>query len=54
MLLLCINRFIAKNIPIKTLLNMIDSSIKNLGQVVYDNQNWAATSKTQVWLKNAK
>ncbi len=33
---LYINRSITKNFPIKTLLKLIDSSIKNLGDVEYD------------------
>ena len=33
------NRFITKKFPIKALSEMIDSSIKNLGEVAYDRQN---------------
>ena len=34
-----VNRFITKYFPIKTLLKMMDSSVKNLGEFEYDNQN---------------
>jgi hypothetical protein len=30
-------------------LKRTDSSIKNLGQVEYDKQNWLQHQKTQVW-----
>jgi hypothetical protein len=36
---LFINRSIKKHFPIKTLLEMIDSSIKNFGKLDYDKQN---------------
>ena len=35
-----INRSTAKNFPIETFLIMTDSSIKNLGEFEYDDQNW--------------
>ncbi len=36
----CTNRSISKKFPIKTLLEMIDSSERSLGEVEYDKQNW--------------
>ena len=39
LLSLYINRSITKKFPIKTLLETIDSSVKSLGEVEYDNQN---------------
>ena len=37
---LYINQSVTKIFPIETLLEMIDSSVKNLGEVEYDKQNW--------------
>jgi hypothetical protein len=37
---LFINQSTAKNFPIEIFLKLIDSSIKNLGEFEYDNQNW--------------
>ena len=33
------NLIATKKFPIKTLLKMIDSNVKNLGEIKYDNQN---------------
>ena len=43
-----------KNFPIKTLLEMIDSSVKSLGDVEYDKQNCLQHQEIRVWLKNSK
>jgi hypothetical protein len=51
---LYINRPITKMFPIETLLEMMDSSTKNVGEFEYDNQNCHRHQKTQVWLKNSK
>ena len=51
---LYINRPITKMFPIETLLEMMDSSTKNLGEFEYDNKNCHRHQKTQVWLKNSK
>ena len=45
---LYINQSVTKIFPIETLLEMIDSSIKDLGKVEYDKQNWLQHHKTQV------
>jgi hypothetical protein len=45
------NRSISKKLPIKTLLEMIDSSERSLGQVEYDKQNWLQYRETRVRLK---
>jgi hypothetical protein len=37
--ILHINWSIRKRFPIETLLKMIDSSVRSLGEVEYDNQN---------------
>ena len=53
-LLLYINWSITKKFPIKILLEMMDSSVKSLGEVKYDKQNRLQLQKTQVWSKNSK
>jgi hypothetical protein len=47
----CTNRSISKKFPIKTLLEMIDSSERSLGEVEYDKQNWLQYRETRVRLK---
>jgi hypothetical protein len=42
------NRSITKKFPIETLLELIDSSARSLGEVEYDNNNWLAQQKTPV------
>jgi hypothetical protein len=51
---LYINRFKTKKFLIRTLLEMIDSSVRSLGEVEYDNKNWLQHQKTQVWPNNSK
>ena len=51
LLLLYINRSITKNFPIEALLEMINSSVKNLGKVEYDNQNCLKHQKNPVCRK---
>ena len=46
-LALYINRSVTKKFPIKILLKTIDSSVKSLGKVEYDNQNYLERQKTQ-------
>src|SRR4051794_4494377 len=46
-----INRSITKNFPIETLLEMMDSSVKSLGEVEYDNQNCLKHQKNPVCRK---
>ena len=41
--------FNEKMLPIKILLEMIDSSIKNCGEVEYDKQNCLQLQKIEVW-----
>ena len=41
----------SEKFPIKTLLKMIDSSIKKPREAEYDKQNLLKHQKTQVWLK---
>ena len=48
------NPVVTKKFPTKTLLKMIDSSVKNLGEVEYDNQNSLQHRKIQVRQKNLK
>ena len=48
------NHIATKTFPTKTLSKMIDSSVKNLGEVEYDNQNSLQHQKIQVRLKNVK
>jgi len=48
------NPVATKKFPIKTLLKMIDSSAKNLGEVEYDNQNCLRCQKTSIWAKKSK
>jgi hypothetical protein len=43
-----------KRFPIKTLLEMINYSVRSLGEIKYDKQNWLKHQKTRVWLKNSK
>jgi len=50
LLLLHINRFITKDFPIGTLLEMIDSSVRSLEEVEYDKQNWLQYRETRVRL----
>jgi len=40
-----------KTFPIEIILEMIDSSTKNLGEVEYDKQNRLELQKTQAWSK---
>jgi len=47
LLLLYIYRSVTKKFPIKTLFETIDSSVKSLGKVEYDNQNYLERQKTQ-------
>ncbi len=47
----CTNRSISKKFPIKTLLEMIDSSERSLGEVEYDKQNWLQYRETRVRMK---
>jgi len=47
LLLLYIYRSVTKKFPIKILLKTIDSSVINLGEVEYDNQNYLERQKTQ-------
>ena len=54
LLALYINRSVTKKFPIETVLERTDSSIKNLGEVEYDKQNWLQRRKTQAWPKNLK
>ena len=51
---LYINRSTTKYFPIETIPERTDSSIKNLGKVEYDKQNWSQCQKTQAWPKNLK
>ena len=53
-LALYINRSVTKMFPIKTLSEMIDSSVRNLGEAEYNKQNWLQRRKTQAWPKNLK
>ena len=41
------NRPIAKKFSIEALLEIMDSSVRSLGEVEYDNQNWLWHQKTQ-------
>jgi len=45
---------ITKILLTKTLLEMIDSSVKNLGEVEYDTKNCLRHQKTPVKPKNSK
>ena len=49
-----INRFITKYFPIETIWERTYFSIKNIGEVEYDKQNWLGHHKTQAWPKNSK
>jgi len=51
---LYINRSITKKFLIETILEMIDSSIKNPGESEYDIQNWLKRQKNQFLQKNSK
>ena len=51
LLSLFVNRSITKKFPIETLLETVDSSVKNLGN---DNQNCLQHQKTPVRTKNSK
>ena len=44
---LYITWFLTKKFPIEMFLEMMDSSVKNLGEVEYDNQNCLKLKKTQ-------
>ena len=47
-MLLYIDGSVTKKFLIETLLKMIDSSVRNLGEVEYDKQNWMQHQKTPV------
>jgi hypothetical protein len=47
----CTNQSISEKLPIKTLLEMIDSSERSLGKVEYDKQNWLQYRETRVRMK---
>ena len=51
---LYINRPTKKKLPTKRILKTIDSSVRNLGEVEYDKQNWLQHQKPQVWTNNSK
>ena len=51
---LYINQSLTKKFPIETLLKIMDSSVKSLGEVEYDKQNRLKLQKIQVWPKNLK
>ena len=51
LLALYINRSITKKFPIETLLETIDSSVINPGEVEYDKQNWLKASCRKVTSK---
>ena len=48
---LYINWSITKRFLIETLLEMIDSSIRNLGEVEYDKQNWPKAELATIYVK---
>ena len=48
------NPVATKKFPTKTLLKMIDSSVKNVGEAEYDIQNSLQHQKIQVRPKNCK
>ena len=48
LLALYINRSITKKFSIETLLETVDSSVRNPGEVEYNKQNWLRHQKTQV------
>ena len=35
-------------------MEIMDYSVKNLGEAEYDKRNWLEHQKTQVWPKNSK
>ena len=47
-LLLYINRYTTKKFPIEILLEMMDSSVRSLGEVEYDDQNCLKHQKNPV------
>ena len=51
---LFVNRSITKKFPIETLLEMMDYSVKNLGEVEYDKQSRLQHKKNQVPPNNSK
>jgi hypothetical protein len=48
------NRSITKKFPIKLVFQMMDSSIKNIGEFQYDKWNCLWHQKTLTWPKNLK
>ena len=49
---LYIDHSVTKKFLIETLLEMMDSSVKNLGKAEYDKQNWLQHQKTQSLTEN--
>ncbi len=54
LLSLFINRSLTKKFPTKRILKTVDSSVRNLGKVEYDKQNWLQHQQSQIRPKNSK